>query len=73
MMTLTKAYHYAHASDEIRQSTLFSLKYHGGIFFFLGGGGEGLSEIHVSKIGIFSIICQQSNKSCTFNFCLLKS
>lgn len=72
MMTLTKAYHYAHASDEIRQSTLFSLKYHGGIILFFGGGG-GLSEIHVSIIGIFTIICQQSNKSCTFNFCLLKS
>lgn len=43
MMTLTKAYHYAHASDEIRQSTLFSLKYHGGIIllFFFFGGGEG--------------------------------
>lgn len=67
MMTLTKAYHYAHASDEIRQSVLFSLKYHGGIIF------GGLSEIHVSIIGIFSIFCQQSNKSCTFNFCLLKS
>lgn len=42
MTTLTKAYHYAHASDEIRQSTLFSLKYHGGIIF------GGLSEIYVS-------------------------